>query len=455
MRIWRKPLKAQLAYLFENFADNKYVKQFFIIKRNWVKKLDRVILHSDMNAFYASVECIDRPELKKVPMAVGGNEELRHGIILAKNQIAKKYGVKTGETLWEARLKCRDLVVVPPHFDKYSKYSKLARDIYLQYTDRFEPFGIDEGWLDVTNSQGLFGSGEEIAHDIRKRMKEELGLTVSVGVSWNKIFAKLGSDYKKPDAVTVFSRHNYKRLVYPLPVGNLLYVGKSTLQKLNLCGIKTIGDLAAADLGLLEKMLGKWGAVLHDYALGNDRSEVSLFDEKKPLKSIGNSTTAPHDLVNNDEVKIIFTVLAESVAMRLRECGMYGSTVRMQVRDNNFNGYSRQCKLSSPTCLSSEIVQNAMDLFLKSYKWQRSVRALGVTVADLVTEDEVFVQCDLFSSPLERDKKEHLARTVDDIRKRYGSFSIQKGCLLTDENLSSFRPKDEGVINVTPHKLQD
>ncbi|MGI5825752.1 MAG: DNA polymerase IV [Bacillota bacterium] len=415
--------------------------------------MDRVILHSDMNSFYASVECVERPELKKVPMAVGGSPESRHGIILAKNQAAKKFGIKTGEPLWQAFLKCRDLVVVPPNFPKYQKFSQMAREIYLQYTDRFEPYGIDEGWLDVTGSLGIFGSGEQIAYDLNRRIKKELGVTVSVGVSWNKIFAKLGSDYKKPDAVTVFDRENYQRLVYPLPVGELLYVGRATEQKLKIYGIRTIGDLAAAEAENLEKLLGKWGYVLHDFALGNDRSEVKIFSEEKLIKSVGNSTTTPRDLVSEEDVKIIFTVLAESVAMRLREHGMYGQTVRIQIRDKEFYDFSRQCKLDNPTCLASEIVKTAMYLFKKNYKWSRPVRLLGIAVADLMPYDEVFTQCDIFVSEREREKKEHLAAAVDSIRKKYGSLAIRPGCLLSDKDLSEFDPRAEHIVNPKPYKL--
>lgn len=407
-----------------------------------VCNMDRIILHSDLNSFYASVECLHRPHLKNLPVAVGGSEEARHGIILAKNKIAEKFGVKTAEPLWQARNKCKNLVIIPPDFAKYTRFSRLVREIYLQYTDRFEPFGIDEGWLDVTESAGLFGSGREIAEKIRNQIKREMGLTVSVGVSWNKIYAKLGSDYKKPDAVTVFNRSNYRNLVFPQPVGNLLFVGKSTQSKLKLYGIDTIGDLAACNVAELEKLLGKWGIILHDFAVGKDESPVALYNESTQVKSISNSTTTPRDLVSEDEVKVVFTVLAESVAMRLREQGLYGSVVRIYVRDTDLHCLSRSHKLKNPTCLASEIINAAiMELFQNNYMWRRNIRSLGVGVSNLADCKNVYTQCDIFSSEAEREKKEHLAQSMDEIRRRFGNFAIQRGSLLQNRELSDFDSK--------------
>lgn len=423
-----------------------YIEQMFANLAFLGDFMDRVILHSDMNSFYASVECVEKPWLKDVPMVVGGKSESRHGIVLAKNILAKKLGVQTGEPIWQARLKCGDLVVVPPDFNKYRQFSKMARDIYLQYTDRFEPYGIDEGWLDVTHSLGIFGNGEKIAYEIKDRIKNELGVTVSVGVSWNKVFAKLGSDYKKPDAVTVFNKQNYKSLVYPLPVGDLLYVGRATEKKLNLYGIYTIGDLATADVEMLEKLLGKCGYLLHNFATGNDNSTVRLFREKTLIKSVGNSTTTSRDLINENEVKIIFTVLADTVAMRLRKYKMYGLTVRIQIKDNDFQTFSRQCRLDNPTCLSSEILRNAVKLFRLNYKWSKPVRALGITVADLIEEKDVFTQCDIFDSESKKEKKLFLEKTVDGIRERYGNFAIGSASLLTDKKLSGLNLEEENEI---------
>lgn len=208
---------------------------------------DRTILHCDMNNFYASVECLYNPALRGKPVAVGGDVEARHGIILAKNYEAKKYGVQTGEALWQAKQKCPGLTIVPPSFEKYLRFSRLAREIYGCYTDRIESFGLDECWLDLTGSERLFGGGKAVADKLRERIKFELGVTISVGVSHNKIFAKLGSDMKKPDATTVITRENYKDVVWPLPVSDLLFVGPATTRKLARYGIHTIGQLAQAD----------------------------------------------------------------------------------------------------------------------------------------------------------------------------------------------------------------
>ena len=295
----------------------------------------RTILHSDMNAFYASVEMLHHPELRSVPMAVGGDPEARHGIVLTANYIAKRKGVKTGMALWQAREACPEIRFVPPHMDMYLRFSRLAREIYSEYTDKIENFGIDEGWLDVSESCRVKGDGEHIANEISRRMKFELGLTVSIGVSWNKIYAKLGSDYKKPDAITVINRDNYRDIVYPLPVGDLLYVGSSTRRKLRNYGINTIGELAGADPLFLEKVLGKMGLVLSVFANGQDQTPVNHEDESAAIKSIGNSTTTPRDLVNNEEVKIIIYLLSESVAARLRENGFKGKVIEISVRHNN------------------------------------------------------------------------------------------------------------------------
>jgi len=257
--------------------------------------MERVILHSDLNNFYASVECLYNPDLRDKPVAVGGDVEARHGIILAKNYHAKKYGILTGEAIWQAQQKCRDLVVVPPNFKRYMRFSQMARDIYADYTDQCESFGLDECWLDVTGSYRLFGDGKAIADKIRERIKFEMGITASVGVSFNKIFAKLGSDIKKPDATTIISKDNFKDVVWKLPVNELLYVGRATHKKLNRYGIKTIGDLANTELKYLEYWLGKWGCMLWTFANGYDTSPVSNIGAKSLIKSVGNSTTTPRD----------------------------------------------------------------------------------------------------------------------------------------------------------------
>ena len=281
--------------------------------------MKRTILHSDMNNCYASIELLHHPELRGKPLAVGGDPEARHGIVLAKDQLAKKAGVKTGMALWQAKQVCPDIVFVPPRMDLYLRFSRLAHEIYGDYTDRQEAFGIDESWLDVTESCSLKGSGEKIAEEISRRIKKELGITVSIGVSWNKIFAKLGSDYKKPDAITVINQENYKNIVWPLPVEDLLFVGRATKKKLNKLGIYTIGALAETDSDILKIHLGKVGMILSYFANGNDNTPVCHQDENAPIKSIGNSTTTPRDLTTETDVSIIVWLLAESVSARLRE----------------------------------------------------------------------------------------------------------------------------------------
>ena len=283
---------------------------------------DRVILHCDMNGFFASVELLSHPELRDRPMAVCGNPDKRHGIILAKNELAKKAGVVTAETVWQALKKCPDLQFVPPHMSRYKHYSKLINEIYQRFTDMVEPFSIDESWLDVTASQSLFGSGEEIADTIRETVKKELGLTLSAGVSFNKIFAKMGSEYKKPDATTVISRENYREILWPLPAREMFFVGKVTAQKLISAGINTIGDIAVTNPDVLEGMLGKQGRQLWEYTNGLDESPVARVGEGEKIKSVGNGITFSRDLVTEDDIVTAVTSLSDTVAGRLRKYGM-------------------------------------------------------------------------------------------------------------------------------------
>ncbi len=284
---------------------------------------DRIILHCDLNNFFASVSLLSNPTLKDMPVAVCGDKENRHGIILAKNESAKKCGVKTAETIFEAKRKCPELVLLPPLYKEYEKYSKLAQNIYRRYTDMIEPFGIDECWLDVTGSTVLFGSGEQIANSIKNDIKKELGITASVGVSFNKIFAKLGSDMKKPDAVTVISRENFKEKVWPLPISDLLFVGKQTKEKLKSLGISTIEDITYCDDRNLKKLLGKNGTELKAFALGEDRSPVVTPTENDKPKSVGKSTTSGKDFTNNDEVWTAFLRFSETICATLKEKGVY------------------------------------------------------------------------------------------------------------------------------------
>lgn len=405
--------------------------------------MSRTILHVDLNSFYASVACLYHPELRNKPVAVGGDVEARHGIILAKNNLAKSYGVKTGEVIWQARQKCPGLICLPPDYRKYLRFSRLAKAIYTDYTDQIESFGIDECWLDVSGSTHLFGDGARIADTIRVRMREELGITASVGVSFNKIFAKLGSDLKKPDATTVITKENFQALVWPLPVGELLYVGRSTRKKLENRAIFTIGDLARRDIHALCLLLGVWGETLWHFANGLDEAPVCHSGEESFIKSVGNSTTTCRDLMNDEDVKMIIFVLAESVAARLRSHGMKCKTVAIHVRDTELFIFERQGKIPAPSFVSGDIAGKAMELFREHYRWDKPIRSIGVRGADLVTAGG-HVQLDLF----DRDKTgaEALEKAVDAIRQRFGAYSLQRCALLQDRRLTGFNPKDDHVI---------
>ena len=406
--------------------------------------MTRTILHVDLNNFYASVECLYRPELRGKPVAVSGDVENRHGIILAKNQLAKAAGVKTGEAIWQAKGKCPGLVCLPPDYRKYLRFSRLARKIYADYTDKIEAFGIDENWLDVTGSAALFGDGVRIANEIRRRIREEMGVTASVGVSWNKIFAKLGSDMKKPDATTLITEGNFRDIVWPLPVEELLYVGRSTKNKLNNRAVFTIGDLAARDVQLLKLTLGVWGETLWTFANGLDAAPVAQSGEVSFIKSVGNSTTTPRDLVNIEDVKMIVYVLAESVAARLRRYGLKCRTVAVHIRNNELYSFERQGKLPAPSFLARDSAGKALELFRQNYGWDRPIRSLGVRGADLVTEHGA-VQLDMFAP--DSAEQEQLERTLDRLRERFGPYCVRRCALLQDERLTGFNPKDDHVIH--------
>lgn len=405
----------------------------------------RTILHSDLNNFYASVECRRRPELAGKPVIVCGSKEDRHGIVLAKNILAKSCGVRTGDVIWEAKRKCPGVVEIPADFPEYLRFSKKVRRIYERYTDRVEAFGIDECWLDVTESLSLFGSGREIAEEIRNSVKSELGVTVSVGVSYNKIFAKLASDLKKPDAVTVISAENYREVVWSLPAEELLYVGKATKRKLNGVGIYTIGDIARAEESFLLRRLGKWGSYLWRFANGLDDTEVVRVGEEENVKSIGNSLTNYRDLENEEEVFTLIWLLADSVAMRLRESGLgRARTVHLWVRDAKLSDFGRQARLPRASRSGSEIGAFACKLFSESYPWREKVRGVGVSVSGFERGNE---QLDLFSDFGKEEKSERLDETLDRIRKKYGNNIIQRAVIKKDKRLSELDVKGEHVVH--------
>ncbi|MDD6186500.1 MAG: DNA polymerase IV [Oscillospiraceae bacterium] len=406
--------------------------------------MDRVILHCDCNSFYASVELLSHPELRDKPVAVGGDSESRHGIILAKNEAAKKYKVQTAETIWQAKKKCPDLILLPPHHEQYAKYSKIINGIYTEYTDLVEPFGIDESWLDVSSSYMMFARTPfEFAQIIRKRVKEETGLTVSIGVSFNKIFAKLGSDYKKPDAVTEINRDNYKDIVYPLPIQDMIYVGKTTQKSLNDIGIFTIGQLARMSQELLENMFGKHGTDLYRSANGLDDSPVTNYYDEKEIKSVGSGSTFAKNLSEMGEIKPALMSLSEDVGARLRKNKMYANGVQLRIKYPDFRVIQRQTKIHS-TDVTAEIYDTAVKLFGENADLSEGIRALTVTAIDL-SKEKTGVQTSLFDDVTDadkkRDKREKLQSTIDGIRMKFGADSLKSATVIKSDVAK--RPKTD------------
>ena len=395
--------------------------------------MDRVILHCDMNSFYASIELLDHPEYRNVPMAVSGDPASRHGIILAKNEPAKKYGIRTAETVWQAKRKCPNLVLLPPHREKYRDYHQRINAIFLDYTELVEPFSIDESWLDVTGSRKLFGSGKEIADTIRRRVRDELGLTLSAGVSFNKIFAKMGSEYRKPDATTVISRENYQAVLWPLPVSDFFFVGKATASRLSGIGIETIGDLAEAEESVLIRLLGKQGSKLRQAARGEDETPVRRYDEKRQAKSVGNGVTFPRDLTEEDDILAAITSLSDTVSARLRKAGLRAGGVKVDIKDPSLVTISRQMKLDDPTDRAADIIRAAMDLIRGTVAPGSPIRLLTVTAIHL-EEKNAPRQLNLFGALTSRAPEtagasgqaedRTMEYTMDEIRRKFGRDAI-------------------------------
>ena len=409
--------------------------------------MERIILHCDLNSFYASVELLEHPDLRHRPVAVCGDPNSRHGIILAKNEPAKAFGIKTAETIWQAKKKCPELVLLPAHHSKYRAFSRKVNELYESYTDLVEPFGIDESWLDVTGTLHLFGGDPQaLADQLRDAVRSQFGLTISVGVSFNKVFAKLGSDYKKPDATTVISRENYRELVWPLPVADLLYVGRAAARIFEQFGIRTIGDLAAFDRQQLFTLLGKNGAQLHDFANGEDRSPVAPANRCAPPKSVGNGYTFPKNLQGREEVSAGIAQLTDQVASRLRKCGMKCQGLSLSIRDPNFNDISRQTHFDPPTDLSRELFQAAMALADRYWNMSSPVRALTVTGIYLIPADEAGAQLDLLSDAQDekRERLEKLESTLDAIRAKYGAGAITPASTPRDPRQERHAPPPGG-----------
>lgn len=393
--------------------------------------MERIILHSDLNCFYASVEMMLDPGLRGKAVAVCGSTEDRHGIVLAKSELAKRAGVKTGMVNWEARQKCPGLVLVKPQYEQYLKYSALTREIYYRYTDLVEPFGMDECWLDCTGSKRIYGDGMQIAESIRNTVKEELGLTVSIGVSFNKIFAKLGSDMKKPDAVTEISQENYKEKVWPLPASEMIYVGRATTKKLDLCGVHTIGDIAATDPSYLKNWLGVNGLMLWEFATGNDSSRVSHRDFVSPVKSIGHGITCVADLVNEEEVWRVMLELSQDIGHKLRLHGMLANGVQIAIRTDDlfFKQYQEQFRL--PTRSPMALAQKGRSLLHTRFDWNRPIRAVTVRAINLIPQN-TSQQIDLFTDMEQIERQDRLETAIEDIRRRFGKHAIISASLMGD-----------------------
>ena len=392
--------------------------------------MSRVILHCDCNSFFASVETVLDPSLKNVPMAVCGSEEDRHGIVLAKNELAKKYNIQTAETVFSARKKCPNLVTVVPHHDEYIKFSRRVNEIYARYTDMIEPFGIDESWLDVTASRKLFGSGMEIAEKIRREVREEIGITVSIGVSFNKVFAKLGSDYKKPDAINLIDENNYKEIVFPLPCADLLFVGKKTADMLASMGIRTVGALAGTSKELLIHRFGKTGEMLHKYSNGFDDSPVE--SAREDVKSISNGLTFKHDLLTADECRVGIDFLSEEIGHKLKSRGLLCSTVSITVKDEYLKSIQRQRTIAPPTDISREIADLAYAILLDEWYIGKPIRMITVAASSLIKKENLNEQMSFFEddSEKQREKYEKKENAVDKIRQKFGGASIVNGAVL-------------------------
>lgn len=390
----------------------------------------RTILHCDLNNFYASVACHDYPELRGNAVAVCGDPEARHGIVLAKNMEAKAYGVKTGEPIWQAKEKCPHLITVPPEFPRYDYFSKKAREIYMRYSDLVEPFGPDEAWIDVTGSSLIFGSGGEIAESIRLAIRHELGLTVSIGVSFNKVFAKLGSDLKKPDAISFITPDNFKKVVWELPADSMIGIGPATSAKLKSIGVYTLGQLANAKDERLKRLLGKVGPELKVYALGGDTSKVAPQSYTPLPKSIGRSTTTAEDLKTVNDVWRIMLLLSEKVAEELRRQGMAANGIGLHLRTNELKVNELQAPLARPCDLGMDLAKAGIELFCKSYEFLRPLRSLGIRAINLSPKAMNAEQLFLFDDTFKHLRLKTIENQMDALRTRFGDDAICRGRLL-------------------------
>ncbi len=411
--------------------------------------MPRTILHVDANCFYASVECLYHPSIRSKPVAVCGDPDARHGIVLTANYPAKRMGVKVGQAIWQAKQTCAGLVTVPPNYDLYVHFSQMMRSIWEEYSDRVEAFGLDENWVDVSDEVKDVRQGKLLADLLRERVKNELGITVSIGVADNKIFAKLGSDFKKPDGTTAIYPETFKEQIWPLPARDLLYVGPATAKKLARMNICTIGDLARVDSSWLKMLLGKNGLLLQAFALGLDSSPVMPVTAAAAIKSIGNSTTTPHDIQTMDDAKCVYYLLAESVAARLREHGFRARCVSISARTTALFTSGCQTMLKTPTDLTSEIANTACQLFAANFSPLLPLRSVGISCSHLSSASSP-MQLSFVEDPAARIKKENLDRAIDDLRRRYGHNIVQRGVVLNDPAFAALKPKVDHTIHPVP-----
>lgn len=404
------------------------------------------ILHCDLNNFYASVECNENPELKGCPVVVCGRVEDRHGVVLAKNYEAKKYDIKTGDVLWQAKNKCPNLISVEARHSLYLKYSRKVRAIYSEYTNQIEPFGIDEAWLDVSSEVHSYSEAENLASVLRKRVKNEIGLTISVGVSFCKVFAKLGSDMKKPDATTVITEENYKEKVWPLPISDLLYVGRQTAKHMAELNIFTIGQLAEYDEQLIKYKFGKVGLMLQNFARGNDDGDVRKYNERAEIKSVGNSLTYYRDVSDKSDIYALFLLLSESVVARMKKYNLNKArTIAITIIDNNLKSLIKMTKLSPPTNISTEIAKMAYQLFENNFSYTGKVRGLGIQLSEWVDSEQI----NIFESVTERDKQQTLQNTIEGLRDRFGRKIIQRAIVLKDVKMKELDIVDDHGLTPT------
>jgi len=400
----------------------------------------RWIIHVDLNNFFAAVECLHNPSIRKYPVAVCGETELRHGVVVAKNPLAKQRGVKTGHSVNEAKAICPELVTVPQNMDLYYQFSQWAREIYMEYADLVESYGLDEVWADISNITSNEHDARMIADEIREKIREQLGLTCSIGVSFNKTYSKLASDIYKIDATHVIPRENYKAMAWGLPVENLLGVGTRTAKIFHVMGMTTIGDIAKAPVDLFEDIFGKNGRTLHRYAHGDETSPVKHRDYIEPPKSVGNTETTYRDMVSIEDVRCVIHALSESVASRLREQHYKCRTIQLYIRENDLKSCQRQATLEKPTYIAGTIAEKAIDIFMKKYKFTKPLRSIGVKACNLVPEGIGIIQMDLFDDTKKEEKQEKLAKTMDKLRSMFGYDIVQRGIVLADRKLTYIPP---------------